>query len=374
MPKSAEVIDKLAHIAEGFAAETRERQRRRHLEPADFDALKEAGFLLTGVPVSDGGLWRGVANSTRDYSTMVRTLAHGDPSVALVAAMHPAVMVFFLSVESVDDVPDAWVAQRQQLISRAKENWWGTVTSEPGSGGDILRTRTQAKPMESGFRLTGDKHFGSGAGMSRFMITTAKCEGAELPELFFLSLKDEPWDGSKGVKLTVEWDGMGMSATQSHAFRFDDFPAQKTVSQEVLLRCAPHTSQMSNLLFTGVILGVADNARRFAEAKLDGKLETQRPFERVEWARCQNELWLAEQAYEGALRAIEAGDPDAVKTSVRCKITCAELIESALSRMGKVVGGASYSKAMPLAQWTEDVKALGFLRPPLPLAYDQLLV
>ena len=98
-----------------------------------------------------------------------------------------------------------------------------------------------------------------------------------------------------------------------------------------------------------------------------------RGFEQSEWVKCQNELWLAEQAYEGALRAIEACEPDAALTAVRCKVTCAELIEQALSRMSKVVGGASFSKAMPLAQWTQDVKALGFLRPPLPLAYDQLL-
>ena len=97
-----------------------------------------------------------------------------------------------------------------------------------------------------------------------------------------------------------------------------------------------------------------------------------RGFERVEWSRCENELWLAEQAYEGALRAIENEESNVVQVVLRCKITCAELIESALARMAKVVGGASYSRAMPLAQWTEDVKALGFLRPPLPLAYDQL--
>ena len=107
--------------------------------------------------------------------------------------------------------------------------------------------------------------------------------------------------------------------------------------------------------------------------KLDGKEDGMRAFEKTEWVRCQNELWLAEQAYEGALRAIEAEDKNAHITAVRCKIVCAELIETALSRMGKVVGGASFSKAMPLAQWTQDVKALGYLRPPLPLAYDQLL-
>ena len=165
-----------------------------------------------------------------------------------------------------------------------------------------------------------------------------------------------------------------MSATQSHAFRLEDFPATKAASSEVMIRVAPVSTQLSNMLFTGVVLGVTDNALAFAQGKLAGKESTMRSFERVEWARCQNELWLAEQAFEGALRAIEAGLPDAPLVATRCKVVCAELTEQALARMSKVVGGASYSKAMPLAQWVEDVKALGFLRPPLPLAYDQLMV
>ena len=98
-----------------------------------------------------------------------------------------------------------------------------------------------------------------------------------------------------------------------------------------------------------------------------------RAYEKVEMIRCRNELWLAEQAMEGALRAIEASEVDAQTTALRCKVVCAELVDTALGRMAKVVGGASFSKAMPLAQWTQDVKALGFLRPPLPLAFDQLI-
>ncbi|MDA0979313.1 MAG: hypothetical protein O3B72_12190, partial [Proteobacteria bacterium] len=341
MPDVEQVVQSLSGIAEKFAAETRERQNRRSLDPADFHALKSAGFLLTGVPADAGGLWRGAAGSARDYSRLVRTLAHGDPSVALVAAMHPAVMTFFLSVENVDDAPAAWAAQRQQLIELAREDWWGTVTSEPGSGGDILKTRTRARPAaDEGFLLSGDKHFGSGSGLSRYMITAAKVAGADAPELFYLSLRDVPWDGTAGCQLLAEWDGMGMTATQSHAFRFADYPATKTVSAEILARCAPSSSQVSNLLFTGVILGVADNALAFARGKLDGKIESMRAFEQVEWIRCQNELWLAEQAYEGALRAIESGVPDAVQAAIRCKVTCAELVESALSRLSKVVGGA----------------------------------
>lgn len=373
MTESQQVIRDLESVAAGFAEDVISRQKRRQLDPDDFEQLKGTGFLLTGVPADQGGLWKGPARSARMYSEMVRTIAHGDPSVALVASMHPAVTGFFLGVESVDDEPDAWRAQRQWVIESARDHWWGTVTSEPGSGGDILKTRSIATPEKDHFLITGDKHFASGSGQADFMITTAKVEGSELPELFFLQNKDEPWDGSTGCKMTVEWDGIGMSSTQSHAFRFENFPVNKTVSREVLSKVAPISSQISNMLFAGVVLGVADNAMGFARGKLEGKEEGMRAFEKTEWVRCQNELWLAEQSYEGALRAIEAEEDAAHITAVRCKITCAELIETALSRMSKVVGGASFSKAMPLAQWTQDVKALGFLRPPLPLAYDQLM-
>ncbi len=373
MTESQQVISDLKSVAAGFAEDVISRQKRRQLDPNDFEQLKETGFLLTGVPEDQGGLWKGPALSARGYAEMVRTIAHGDPSVALVASMHPAVTGFFLGVESVDDEPKAWRIQRQWVIESARDYWWGTVTSEPGSGGDILKTRSIATPEKDHFLITGDKHFGSGSGHADFMITTARVEGSELPELFFLQNKDEPWDGSTGCKMTVEWDGIGMSSTQSHAFRFENFPAKKAASREVLSRVAPIGSQMGNMLFAGVVLGVADNALGFARGKLEGKEQSMRSFEKTEWVRCQNELWLAEQSYEGALRAIEAGEDGAHIDAVRCKVTCAELIETALSRMSKVVGGASFSKAMPLAQWTQDVKALGFLRPPLPLAYDQLM-
>ena len=142
--------------------------------------------------------------------------------------------------------------------------------------------------------------------------------------------------------MTVEWDGIGMSSTQSHAFSFENFPANKAASREVLSKVGPITGQVSNMLFVGVVLGVADNAMGFAREKLEGKEEGMRAFEKTEWVRCQNELWLAEQAYEGALRAIEAGEEGVHITDVRCKITYAELVETALSRMSKVVGGASF--------------------------------
>ena len=91
------IVDNIAELAEEFAAERRERQQRRELVRADFDRIRDTDFLLTGVPASEGGVWEDVARSTRPICEMVRTLAHGDSSVALVSSMHPAVISFWLA-------------------------------------------------------------------------------------------------------------------------------------------------------------------------------------------------------------------------------------------------------------------------------------
>jgi alkylation response protein AidB-like acyl-CoA dehydrogenase len=81
--------------------------------------------------------------------------------------------------------------------------------------------------------------------------------------------------------------------------------------------------------------------------------------------------WLIQQAYEGMLRAMEQ-DRDRRLRAVQAKTAIAELAESVLRRIGRVIGGGTFSQSSPFGHWYEDVRALGFLRPPLGLAYDQL--
>ena len=85
------------------------------------------------------------------------------------------------------------------------------------------------------------------------------------------------------------------------------------------------------------------------------------------------EHWLAAQAFEGALRAVEAGDTfGALRAGLRAKTSVAELAETSLRRIGQVVGGGTFSRRSPFAAWFEDVRALGYLRPPWGLAFDTL--
>ncbi len=79
------------------------------------------------------------------------------------------------------------------------------------------------------------------------------------------------------------------------------------------------------------------------------------------------------QAYEGALRAVESGDhARALHAALRGKEAVADLAEASLRRLTRIIGGGTFSRRSPYASWFEDVRALGFLRPPWGLAYDNL--
>jgi len=379
MPDLDEVTTAVRRISDQWRGERPERQARRLLERVDFDMLRDAGLLRCPVPVDAGGLWSG-ATSARPVCALYRYLAGADSSVALVSAMHPAVIGYWLLGPD-DRQQPAWQTQRQAVFESALAGeQWGTITSEPGSGGDIARTKAVAEPLTcepflSGatYGISGDKHFGSGSGVCDRMLTTALPAGESAPSVFVLDTHDRPWDGSAGWELLAEWDGMGMAATQSHAMRLAGAPAVRLAldgpMESVTFPAAPFIAS----LFTAVILGVLDEAVGLARQQLKGKAGELRAFEQVEWSRAEADHWLAVQAYEGALRSIEAGELTiALHDALRAKECVAELAERILLRLTRVLGGGTFSQRSPFAHWFEDVRALGFLRPPWGLAFDSM--
>ncbi len=371
-----DVLPKVSAVADRFARERPARQRRRTLDRADFDALADAGFLLTGVPAAEGGLFHDVSTSTRPISDILRVLGRADPSVALVASMHPAVIAFWLAQpEPPPQYAAAWREQQRWVAASARNGqWWGTITSEPGSGGDISKSRAQAHPDATGegYRLTGQKHFGSGSGIVSYMITTAVADGDAEPDWFYLDMRGARWDGSAGAALIAEWDGHGMGATQSHAFEFHGYPIVRFAWPGHLLGATEAAGAFVSTLFSAVIVGVVDTAIGQAREVLRKRQAALRPYEQVEWVRAENEAWLVTQAFEGMRRAVGERGSAALLEALRGKETIAELAESVTRRICAVLGGGSYHRSSPFGHYLEDVRALGFLRPPWGLAVDQL--
>jgi alkylation response protein AidB-like acyl-CoA dehydrogenase len=220
--------------------------------------------------------------------------------------------------------------------------------------------------------LSGAKHFGSGSGITSFMITTARAEGESEADWFYLDVRDVPWDGSRGVQLIGEWDGHGMGATQSHAFAFERFAATRIAWPGNLLVVSGVAGAFVSTLFSAVIVGVVETAITQARDALRKRSGELRAYERIEWVRAENEAWLIAQAFEGMRRAVEARGSAAVLDALRGKECIAELAESLTARLCKVLGGGTFHRASPFGSHFEDVRALGFLRPPWGLAFDQL--
>lgn len=371
---AATLLADVRTIAERFAADRHERQRRDQLVREEFDELAAAGFLLTGVPRARGGLFESVETSTRDVGSVLTALARGDASVALVASMHPAVLSFWhASPEAPAEYQEAWSEQSAHVAQMAIDgSWFGTITSEPGSGGDVARTAAAAEPgPDGGWLVSGKKHFGSGSGVTSFMLTSARPEGED-PDWFLLNVRDVPWDGSRGMTLLAPWEGHGMTATQSHGMAFERFPAMRFAWPGDWRAITNAAAPFVATTFTAVILGVVEEAVAVARGQLAGRADSMRPYEQVEWVNAEQDAWLMRQAYEGMLRAIES-EPAPLRTVLLGKTASAQLAEDCLRRLTRILGGGTFARHSPFGFWFEDVRALGYLRPPWGLAYDALI-
>jgi len=372
------ILNNVGEIACEFASQRSERQRRRGLKKEDFDRLRESGYPLVAVPTEFGGIWKGDRVGTRTVCEILKTLAKGDSSIALVSAMHPAV-IGSAGWSTISDVPapysKAWEKQRDWVFETAHDgHFWGTVMSEPGSGGDNTQSTSEAKLADDGvhYQINGHKHFGSGSGMTSFMVTHAVPEGETSPDTFILDMRDVNWDGSSGVELIAPWDGHGMTSTQSHRMFFEDFPATRLAFPgDERRKIIAGMDRPQGAYFVAVITGIVEIALATARQQLESKLNRMRSFEEVEWAKVEIDAWLIHQSYEGMLREVELGNA-AGRNVLLAKEAVAELAESVLLRISKVIGGSAYSRQSPYGFWLEDVRALGFLRPPWGLAYDRV--
>ena len=100
------------------------------------------------------------------------------------------------------------------------------------------------------------------------MITTAIPDGEDAPTIFALDVRGRPWDGTAGLTLIAEWDGVGMAATQSHAMRLERAPGVRLAREGPLSDVTAGAGAFVATTFTAVILGVVDEAMATAKQQL----------------------------------------------------------------------------------------------------------
>jgi alkylation response protein AidB-like acyl-CoA dehydrogenase len=117
-------------------------------------------------------------------------------------------------------------------------------------------------------------------------------------------------------------------------------------------------------------MGILDAAALEAKRILGKRAQRLSAFEQSSWIEAEMQIWLAQKAFEGMSRSL--GRDHAGVEVLHGKLAVADLSEKALASLCHALGGSSLSKSSPFGQWMQDVRALGYLRPPRALSHARI--
>ena len=219
MTTVSSVRENVQSIAAAWRGQRSAGQPRTNLEQADFDALRDAGFLLAVVPVDMGGLWTDTAFVGANG---VRAAAHGwrrqiPRSGSYQPCTRQSSAIWLLQPRSITarlgGAAPSGVRQRRPQANngaRSHPSPAAAATSARTTSDGHARTDDQPFMVGRSYGVTGDKHFGSGSGIADRMITTAIPDGEDEPAIFALdSIETAAGTASNGWTLLAEWDGAG---------------------------------------------------------------------------------------------------------------------------------------------------------------------
>ena len=205
-----ELISKAVELSRQFALSAPAHDRTGEPPTKQFDALNAAGLLKLAIAESAGGYGAGLA-VTR---AVVGAIAHGDPSVALILAMHYAQHSAIARsarnhdadwpVHLVRKLTDESVAGRSLINAAQVEPALGS----PSHGG---LPDTIARRVGNEWHLSGRKIYVTGVPLLSWINVLARTDEDEPRLGHFLVPRD-----AVGVRVEETWDPIGMRASASH--------------------------------------------------------------------------------------------------------------------------------------------------------------
>ncbi len=251
---SATALEIAASVRDQLALTAAEYDRTAAFPFANFEALRDAGILNLTVDAKHGGLGFGLETACRAVSL----IAQGEPSTALVYAMH-------LIYHAVPATTGAWNAAAHEIMCREALNGIALVNVmrvEPELGtptrGGLPSTTASRTP--AGWRLNGHKLYSTGSPMLRYFVVWARTEGDDPRVGWFCVPRETP-----GLEILETWDHMGMRATGSHDLILrdaeipEDFALDVRTPQE-WLKQDPGAGAWNNLVLASLYHGVARSA------------------------------------------------------------------------------------------------------------------
>jgi len=211
MTEGADILSRAQRLAGRFAETAGDHDRTGAPPAANFQDLSEAGLLALTVDARFGGLGRGL----RDAAAVVGTVARGEPSTALILAMH---YIQHAAIARRRHWPAALAEQvaRDALSGPALISG---VQSEPGVGSPSRGglPQTVARRIGGEWRLSGHKNYVTGAPLLGWLNVSATTDEATPRVGNFLVPGNAP-----GLRIVKNWNQLGMRASCSEDVLFED--------------------------------------------------------------------------------------------------------------------------------------------------------
>jgi len=247
------IVERATALRDQFALTAAEHDRTAAFPFANFEALKAAGILDLTVDAKHGGPGLGLEAACRAVSI----IAEGEPSTALVYAMHliynavPALFGQWNEVAHAEMCREALAGIALVNVMRVEPEL-GT----PARGGLPATTATRTA---NGWKLNGHKLYSTGSPMLRYFVTWARTSDDDPKTGWFCVPR-----GTPGLEIVETWDHMGMRATGSHDLYLRDaeipFEYALDIREPKAWLADPALGAWNNLVLSALYHGVARSA------------------------------------------------------------------------------------------------------------------
>lgn len=354
---------RFTELADALAVEFAERAAAHDRDGSfpfeNYDRMAQAGYLGLTVPEELGGMGASLA----ELLLAQEHLAAGCASTALAVNMH---------VSPIGQLASLWRSSGDPKLesflrdAAAGKVVYASMTAERGHS-VLLTSNTVAEPVEGGYRVTGEKIFGTESAVCTQFTSMARLDdpagGARV--LFFRIPRN-----IEGMSVKDTWDTMGMRATQSNDYTLENvFVPDDAVFHSypvghfdaIMLKTVWGWAMPS---FGAVYLGIAGGAMAYAREQVrkrrrESDPAVQRLFAEMEVLLETARAVLYRHADEVVSGRLIEGIPvqDGMARAVLTKYVATNNAVQIVDRALEVVGGAGYYKRSPLERMYRDVRA-----------------
>ena len=358
--------DLAAMHADDFATRAAQHDRDNTFAVEAYEAMRESGYSNMSIPEELGG---GGA-SLREIGIAQNRLAQGDGPTTLAINMHLAGMIILNEhwrngSETAGPFLERFCRERLISAGAVSEPEVETLSSIVG----MLYSVCTAERVNGGYIVNGRKAFGTGTVGADVILGSARCDaGDDGTTILMFSIPKN----LQGLKCLEDWDTMGMRATLSHGWVYENvFIAEEHITAyrkpyqwDERVRSM---LSMNYALFGSVYLGIAKAARDFAVDYTKKRIRIPHDYPASYYPKNQflaaemdiglNVAWAAQLQMADTLSDFRARDDRTLVDGTGVQYFSMKTAIDVVSKAVDMVGGPALSKGMPLERYYRDVRA-----------------